>query len=97
MEDFKWIKYNKSHEDIIKSLEGKSYDEKIYIAIKNESEWLFDYVYDENHPLTIRSCINHNSDSVFITYSIISSDNYANERYVWVSQKYGYFLSKIKK
>ena len=44
--DFKWIKNNKTHEDIIKSIEGKPLENIFLQAIENNQIWLVKYCLD---------------------------------------------------
>ena len=47
-EEFKWIKNSKTHDDIIKSLEGKSLQDILRYALKYDLIWLVEYCLDNN-------------------------------------------------
>ena len=46
MEEFKWIKYSKSKEDVLKSLEGEDLNHIFYKAIRNNCVWLLEHCID---------------------------------------------------
>ena len=91
MEDFKWIKIgDDKREKILKSLQGKSYEERIKISIGNNCEWLFDYLYDDKRNLRIISMTTQsifNDKCVMFEYFI---NGYFNHQ--WITPKFKEFI-----